>query len=90
MHNETNGRSIAPGHGWSGATTKPSKFAHVVYMTRRYDAMIAWHQQVFEAEVVHQDPALAFLTYDDEHHRFAFANLELLKPGGDGGAAMSG
>lgn len=65
--------------------TKPSKFAHVVYQTRRYDEMIAWYRQVFHAEVVHQDPALAFLTYDDEHHRFAFANLDLLKPGGDGG-----
>jgi catechol 2,3-dioxygenase-like lactoylglutathione lyase family enzyme len=61
---------------------KPVKFAHVVYQTRRYDEMIAWYQTVFEAEVVHQDPALAFLTYDDEHHRFAFANLDVLNPGG--------
>lgn len=59
------------------------KFAHVVYQTRRYDEMIAWYQTVFEAEVVHQDPALAFLTYDDEHHRFAFANLSLMKPEGE-------
>ena len=64
---------------------KPVKFAHVVYQTRRYDEMIAWYEDVFEACVVHQDPALAFLTYDDEHHRFAFANLNVLKPdGGDG------
>lgn len=63
---------------------KPVKFAHVVYQTRRYDEMIAWYEDVFEARVVHQNPALAFLTYDDEHHRFAFANLNLLKPGGDG------
>ena len=61
---------------------KPVKFAHVVYMTRRYDEMIAWYRDVFEAEVVYENPALAFLTYDDEHHRFAFANLDLLKPGG--------
>jgi catechol-2,3-dioxygenase len=61
---------------------KPAKFAHVVYQTRRYDEMIAWYEEVFEARVVHQDPALAFLTYDDEHHRFAFANLDVLKPGG--------
>lgn len=61
---------------------KPVKFAHVVYQTRRYDEMIAWYQAVFEADVVHQDPALAFLTYDDEHHRFAFANLDVLNPGG--------
>lgn len=62
---------------------KPVKFAHVVYQTRRYAEMIAWYQRVFEAEVVHQDPALAFLTYDDEHHRFAFANLDALNPGGE-------
>ncbi len=63
---------------------KPAKFAHVVYQTRRYDEMLAWYCKVFEADVVHQDPALAFLTYDDEHHRFAFANLDLLKPDGKG------
>jgi catechol 2,3-dioxygenase-like lactoylglutathione lyase family enzyme len=61
---------------------KPVKFAHVVYMTRRYEQMIAWYRDVFEAEVVYENPALAFLTYDDEHHRFAFANLDVLKPGG--------
>lgn len=62
----------------------PHKLAHVVYQTRRYDEMIAWYGNVFEAEVVHQDPALAFLAYDDEHHRLAFANLDALKgPGGD-------
>src|SRR3954454_624427 len=59
---------------------KPVKFAHVVYMTRRFDQMIAWYRNVFEADVVYQNPALAFLTYDDEHHRFAFANLDVLKP----------
>ena len=61
---------------------KPVKFAHVVYMTRRFDEMIAWYRDVFEADIVYQNPALAFLTYDDEHHRFAFANLDVLKPGG--------
>ena len=60
--------------------TKPVKFAHVVYQTRRFDEMIDWYKKVFEADVVHQDPALAFMTYDDEHHRFAFANLSVLKP----------
>jgi len=31
---------------------KPVKFAHVVYQTRRFDEMIAWYRNVFEAEVV--------------------------------------
>ncbi len=63
---------------------KPVKFAHVVYMTRRFEEMLAWYENVFEASVVYQNPALAFMTYDDEHHRFAFANLDVMKPGGDG------
>lgn len=46
---------------------KPTKFAHVVYQTRRFDEMLDWYQKVFEAKVVYQNPALAFLTYDDEH-----------------------
>ncbi len=53
----------------------PSKFAHVVYYTHRYEEMIDWYQKVFEARVQHRDDNLAFLTYDDEHHRFAFRNL---------------
>jgi len=48
------------------------KFAHVVYRTRRVDEMLDWYQKVFEATMLYQNPALAFLTYDDEHHRFAF------------------
>ncbi|MGI9069665.1 MAG: VOC family protein [Pyrinomonadaceae bacterium] len=61
---------------------KPSKLAHVVYMTRRFDEMISWYQAVFEAKVQYQNPAFAFLTYDDEHHRFAFANMSVLTPNG--------
>ena len=59
---------------------KPTKFAHVVYSTRRFEEMIDWYQRVFDASVVYQNPAFAFLTYDDEHHRFAFANLLLMAP----------
>jgi len=42
--------------------------------------MVRWYQIVFDAKVQYQNPALAFLTYDGEHHRFAFANLDVLKP----------
>ena len=59
---------------------RPTKFAHVVYQTRRFEEMVAWYQKVFEATVVYQNPALAFLTYDEEHHRFAFINMTAFKP----------
>ena len=62
----------------------PTKFAHVVYATHRYEEMIDWYLDVFEARVQHRNAKLAFLTYDDEHHRFAFANLGPIPDGQDG------
>jgi catechol-2,3-dioxygenase len=59
---------------------KALKFAHVVYSTRRLEEMVDWYKKVFEATVAYQNLAFAFLTYDDEHHRFAFANLSVLSP----------
>ena len=61
---------------------RPERFVHVVYRTRRFEQMLEWYQIVFDAKVQHQNSALAFLTYDDEHHRFAFANLAVLQPDG--------
>jgi catechol 2,3-dioxygenase-like lactoylglutathione lyase family enzyme len=58
----------------------PPTFSHALFMTRRFEEMKAWYINVFGAEIVHGDPALAFLTYDDESHRFAIANLDVLKP----------
>jgi catechol-2,3-dioxygenase len=68
---------------------KPSKFAHIVYRTRRYEEMIAWYEKVFEAKVQYRNPVLAFLTYDEEHHRFAFANLSVIDPDGGAGAGRA-
>lgn len=61
---------------------RPEKFVHVVYRTRRFEEMLGWYKTVFDAKVQHQNPALAFLTYDGEHHRFAFLNLSVLQPEG--------
>jgi catechol-2,3-dioxygenase len=58
----------------------PSSLVHIVYRTRRFDAMLGWYATVFGARVQYQNPALAFLTFDDEHHRFAFANLDVIRP----------
>ena len=59
---------------------RPEKFAHILYRTRRFEQMLDWYKAVFDATIQHQNPALAFLTYDDEHHRFAIANLAVLQP----------
>ena len=59
---------------------RPKTLAHIVYRTRRFDEMLAWYTKVFGAKIQYQNPALAFLTYDGEHHRFAFANLDVIRP----------
>ncbi len=61
---------------------RPIRTAHVVYRTRRFEQMLQWYQTVFGARVQYQNPALAFLTFDDEHHRFALANMAVFQPDG--------
>src|SRR6478609_8765050 len=58
--------------------------AHVVYRTRNFEQMLAWYKAMFQARVQHQNPMVAFLTYDGEHHRLAFIDLAAVQPdGGD-------
>ncbi len=58
----------------------PSGLAHIVYRTRRFKEMLSWYSIVFNAKILHENPALAFLTFDNEHHRFAFADLDVIRP----------
>jgi catechol 2,3-dioxygenase-like lactoylglutathione lyase family enzyme len=51
----------------------PAKFAHAVLATKQFKEMVDWYTTVLEAEVVHSNSMLAFMTYDDEHHRIAIA-----------------
>jgi len=60
----------------------PQALAHVVYRTRRIAEMLDWYSKVFGASIQHQNPAMAFLTFDDEHHRFAFLDLSVIDPEG--------
>lgn len=58
----------------------PARFVHVVYRTRRFEEMVQWYEAVFDAKVRYQSPVLAFLSYDDEHHRIALINLAVVHP----------
>jgi len=53
----------------------PVQLAHIVRRTSRFDEMLKWYQTVLGAEIAHADGMLAFLTYDDEHHRIAIARI---------------
>ena len=73
----------------------PEKLAHVVLWTRQLPQMRDWYLDVLEARVVHENPALAFLTYDDEHHRIALTDPDGIaelaaEHGGDGAEELAG
>src|SRR5208283_628790 len=51
----------------------PTKFAHAVLRTNKFRQMVDWYQTVLQANVVFENEMLAFMTYDDEHHRLAIA-----------------
>jgi len=59
------------------------RLAHVVYRTRKFEQMLVWYKEMFHARVQHQNPVMAFLTYDDEHHRLAFIDLAIVQPDTD-------
>jgi catechol 2,3-dioxygenase-like lactoylglutathione lyase family enzyme len=52
----------------------PAKFAHFVLKTANFAAVIDWYAAVLQARVAHRNDFIAFLTYDDEHHRVAVIN----------------
>ena len=53
----------------------PIKFAHVVLRTPHFAQQLEWWTTVLEAEVRHSNDFLAFLSYDDEHHRVAIVSI---------------
>jgi catechol 2,3-dioxygenase-like lactoylglutathione lyase family enzyme len=61
----------------NGASKKivPAKFAHAVLRTNKFKQMVDWYKTVLQANIVFENQMLAFMTYDDEHHRVAIAAL---------------
>ena len=66
----------------------PAKLAHFVIRTSRYEQILAWYQTVLNAHIVFKNDALAFLTYDDEHHRLAVINMPGLSEQPEGAAGV--
>jgi catechol 2,3-dioxygenase-like lactoylglutathione lyase family enzyme len=58
----------------------PTKLAHVVFQTNRMPQMRDWYCSVLDGRVIYENPHLCFVTYDDEHHRVAFADFGPLAP----------
>lgn len=59
----------------SGKTVSPSKLAHVVFRTKNKDTLTKFYVEFLGGYVVHENPTLSFVTYDDEHHRIAIGQI---------------
>jgi catechol-2,3-dioxygenase len=72
----------------SAPVIRPTKLAHLVLRTPRFAASIDWWCRVLGAELRYQNEFIAFLTYDDEHHRLALISMPNLDDGGRASAGM--
>ncbi|MGE0037125.1 MAG: VOC family protein [Xanthobacteraceae bacterium] len=54
----------------------PAQLCHIVFYTRQFDAMVAWYCDVLGAYPVMRNDHIAFLTYDEEHHRVAIVRKD--------------
>lgn len=56
----------------------PDFLAHWVVKTTRTEQMIDWYRAVFGGRVIHQGTRIAFIAWDDEHHRIALIKVPKL------------
>ncbi|MGO9451685.1 MAG: VOC family protein [Candidatus Binataceae bacterium] len=64
----------------------PTKLAHFVLRSNHFEETKQWYMTVLQARIQFANDFLAFLTYDDEHHRLALANMPNL-PNNNGSTA---
>ena len=57
------------------AVVSPAKLAHIVLRTGQYETMLDWYKTVLNAKPAFENGALAFMSYDDEHHRVAIVGM---------------
>jgi catechol-2,3-dioxygenase len=62
------------------AVVRPSKLAHVVLRTNNFQRLRAFYKTFLNAEVQFENDFLAFLTYDEEHHRIGIVQFSDIGP----------
>ncbi len=70
------------------APIRPSKLAHVVIRSVKYEQTRDWYLQVLNAEIAFENEFVCFLRYDDEHHRIGIIKSPQSSPLDDGAAGV--
>ena len=62
------------------AVTSPKRLAHIALRTNKLQEMIDWYCAVLGAHIAFASDKIAFLTYDEEHHRIALIAVQAYPP----------
>lgn len=57
------------------AVLRPATLAHIFLRTNRFKEMVAWWKTVLGAEARFESARIAFLCFDEEHHRIAICAI---------------
>lgn len=55
----------------STTVKSPTKLAHVVLRTNNFKAMVEYYTTFLGAQIIYDNELIAFISYDDEHHRYS-------------------
>jgi catechol-2,3-dioxygenase len=55
--------------------SSPAQLAHVILRTYDVPTVAQWYLRALDGRVVLENPAMTFMTYDDEHHRIGIVQL---------------
>ncbi|KAH8781143.1 Glyoxalase/Bleomycin resistance protein/Dihydroxybiphenyl dioxygenase [Diaporthe sp. PMI_573] len=73
----------------TGKVLSPAALVHVVLQTSQYEPMVAFYKAFLGAHATYENDHLAFLTYDEEHHRVAIVHMPSAKPKDPTSAGMA-
>ena len=60
--------------------TADMRLAHIVLQTGQLPVLRDWYLKVLDAHIVFENDVLSFMTFDQEHHRLAIAQLPVHVP----------
>lgn len=71
-----------------GGIISPTRLAHFVLRTSRFDELVHWYKIVLGAKPAFENELLSFLSYDEEHHRVAILRVPDLAEQAEGVAGV--
>lgn len=72
----------------ANSVKSPKAFVHVVLKTNKYKETIDFYCKLLGAHIAYSNDVIAFLAYDEEHHRIGIVYVESLKERDPGGCGL--